>query len=110
VKRVSNEESWLPAFSMTELAAEHGDHQVRLAGELDFASTPQLADRLVAIAGSAVVLDLSDLRFIDARGLAALVEAKQRIEQQGDRMELRGAHGLVARVFEICGLAHVLSR
>ncbi len=109
MERADNQQSWSPNFSMAELADDAGDHQVRLAGELDLASTPELANRLVAIAGSTVILDLSDLTFIDARGLAALVEARHRIEGQGDRLELRGAQGLVARVFEICGLAHLLS-
>jgi len=98
-----------PAFSIAEVASDGGDHEVRLAGELDLASNPELADRLVAIAGSAVILDLSELTFIDASGLAVLLDAKQRIEMQGDRLELRGARGLVARVFEICGLVHLLS-
>jgi anti-sigma B factor antagonist len=84
-------------------------HLVELRGELDFETASSLTDRLVDIAGSMVVLDLSGLRFIDARGLSALLEARGRIEAQGHGIEFCRARGIVRRVFELCGLDDLLS-
>lgn len=86
-----------------------GRHLVRLDGELDLASASGVEGALVEVTGSMVVVDLENLTLLDASGLTALLRAKQAIEQQGDRLVVRNAHGLVARVLEITGLdAHLL--
>jgi len=84
-------------------------HVVRLIGELDVASAAFLAGRLVEVAGSVVVVDLSGLTFIDASGVQALLDARERIVEQGHTIELTEARGLVRRVFRILGLDHLLT-
>ncbi len=86
-----------------------GVHVVELRGELDVATASGLADRLVRIAGSVVVVDLKGLSFLDASGLAALLEARERIIAQGDQLKLRGARAVVRRVFEATDLTSLLS-
>jgi anti-sigma B factor antagonist len=68
----------LPDFCIT---ARHlpDIHVVELQGELDVVSAVGLADSLVEVAGSTVVVDLSGLTFIDCSGIAALVTARNRI-------------------------------
>lgn len=83
---------------------EEGRHLVRLEGELDLANGAALRDALVEIAGSTVVVDLEELTFLDAAGLGALIQAKQRIEEQGDRLVLCNARGVVARVLRVAEL------
>lgn len=85
-----------------------GRHFVRLVGELDLGSARAVEAALIEVAGSTVVVDLEGLCFLDAAGLGALCRAKQEIEQHGDRLVVRNAHGIVARVLEITGLATYL--
>ena len=91
--------------------AVHGDdvHVVTLHGELDLANAQRVRDALVEIAGSKVVVDLTDLRFLDSSGIAALVGARKRIMSAGHQFELRGAQGMVRRVLELTGLSHLLA-
>lgn len=84
-------------------------HVVRLHGELDMLNANELRDFLVRIAGSTVVVDLSDLRFIDSSGITALMSARKEILAIGQGFEVRCATGIVRRVFEITGLGFLLS-
>jgi anti-anti-sigma factor len=55
-----------------------GNRVIRVGGELDLATVPALEEELEAAIGSpsdAVVVDLSDLDFIDSTGIAVLVRA-----------------------------------
>lgn len=83
-------------------------HIARLAGELDYAVADWVTDALVRIAGSTVVVDLSGLTFLDARGLSALLIAKHRVCEGGNGFVMRGARGLVKRVFEVTDLSYLL--
>jgi anti-anti-sigma factor len=84
-----------------------GTHFVVLHGELDLAQAERVHDVLLETAGSTVV-DLTDLAFLDAAGLSALLRARRQITAAGHRLVIRGAHGLVRRVFEITHVAHLL--
>ncbi len=90
-------------FSIT-VTSEGGTELVKLTGELDIVGADHVRDALVAIPGTTVVADVSGLTFIDARGVAALVGARDAIAARGDELRIVGARGLVRRVFEICGL------
>ena len=56
-----------------------GVHVVALHGELDISTVDGLADALVEVADSTVVVDLSGLTFMDSTGIAALMFARSRI-------------------------------
>jgi anti-anti-sigma factor len=84
-------------------------HVVRLSGELDLAWADDALAQLIGIAASTVVVDLSELTFLDSTGVLALVRAKENVEQNGHRLELRGAQTRpVRRVFELCGFGQLL--
>jgi anti-sigma B factor antagonist len=89
-------------------AVEHV-HVVRLIGELDLVSGDRVTARLIEVAGSQVIVDLSELRFIDASGITALLRARTEITRRGHQIEFRRAQGLVQRVFHILGLGDVLA-
>ena len=72
----------LPRFSFTSRDVP-GIHMVALHGELDIASVNGLADALVKVAGSTVVVDLSGLTFMDSTGIGTLVVARNRILAKG---------------------------
>jgi anti-sigma B factor antagonist len=47
-----------------------------------------------------LVIDLSDLSFIDSAGIGILLSCSGRAEQKGGVMRIAGAHGGVAKIFE----------
>jgi anti-sigma B factor antagonist len=82
-----------------------------LVGELDLATMPVFADALAsALAKRPVVveLDLTGLGFIDARGIDAIAAASARMSGWGGLLAVRHAHGIVQRLFDLCGLDDVL--
>jgi anti-sigma B factor antagonist len=79
-------------------------HVVALQGELDMDTAAGLSAWLVEIAGSPVVVDLSELTFIDSSGIAALATAKKRMTAEGNEMILTRPRPNVRRVLEILGL------
>jgi anti-anti-sigma factor len=91
---------------------EHaGVHTLTLAGELDIASAPTLhaaVDRLRTAATRGITIDLSELKFIDSTGLAAIVLAGKVCEQHGYRFSLIPGSPAVQRLFELTGLIEVL--
>lgn len=83
---------------------------VTLSGELDLLSAPSLGDTLAeAGRGSvAMIVDLSQLTFMDSSGLHALLTARGRLAEAGCRLVLlRGDHQ-VQRLFELTGVDAVL--
>ena len=92
--------------------ALHTDHDgdaavVRVVGELDLATAPQLRELLVAlVAGGSrhVTLDLADLAFIDSTGLKVFVAGLERLRDCGGDLALRSPSPAALRVFEITGL------
>jgi anti-sigma B factor antagonist len=83
-----------------------------LAGELDLESAPKLASRLDTVQlddTRELVIDLEGVDFIDSTGLRVLLGAKRDAEDAGHRLLLRGAHGQVARLFEIAGVLEQFS-
>src|SRR4051812_4384073 len=82
---------------------------VRVAptGELDLASVGDFdAAMEQAEAGSppTLVLDLSDLEFLDSSGLRAIVLADERARKRGGRLAIVPGPDTVHRVFEITQL------
>ena len=81
-------------------------HVVALHGELDIASAGGLADALVEVAGSTVVVDLSGLTFINSSGISALEAARSRILEKGlGQLVLARPREMVRKVLEIVGLS-----
>lgn len=79
-------------------------HVVSLVGELDLATSEGLEDWLVEVSGSLVVIDLSQLTFMDSSGIATLVKARSKIEEAGSELRLTRPVPNVERVLEIVGL------
>ena len=61
---------------------------VSLSGELDMASAPELAHALLSLPDpgpAEVVVDFSDLSFVDSSGIAVLIEAQHRLAEGGQK-------------------------
>ena len=91
-----------------EVAIE-GDVSVAwLSGELDVATAPLLADGLTATTSTMwprLVLDLSNLDFVDAAGLGAIVRTRNELRSRSGELTLRAPSPFAARTLEIAGLA-----
>jgi anti-anti-sigma factor len=92
-------------------AAFDGTVTVTLRGELDLASVGALQERLTAVeqgAPSLIVLDLSELSFIDSSGLRVLLLADGRARESGRELVLTQSSDAVQRVFEMTGTRDLL--
>lgn len=98
-----------PVFEVS-VSADDRVATVRCSGELDIAGGPTLRSTLdeARQAGLDVVVDLTDLEFIDSSGLGVLVGAHKDAAEQGRTISLRGANGAVAKVLRITGLTDVI--
>lgn len=85
---------------------------LRLVGELDADDAPavrtMLAEQVLGGSGS-LVLDLSELTFIDSAGLAALIAAHKGTRSAGTSFLLAGVSPAVAKILSVTGLDAVLT-
>lgn len=88
-----------------------GSVVVRLTGELDLATAPDLAKVLSAAADAGVgglVVDLTDLRFIDSNGIHVLLAAGHRARVDGFPMTLRNPARQVLKVLQLTGVDQLM--
>ena len=80
-----------------------GAAEVRLGGELDLNTGPDVASRLRRLLQTSpvetVVLDLAGLSYCDCTGLNVFANAQRDAERLGKDIMLIGASGLLRRVF-----------
>ena len=81
------------------------DGTVEVVGDIDMAVGPTLEATLLQCEASAeqLVVDLSEVRFIDSSGLRVLLGASRRAHQRGSTVVLRGVGAEVTRLLEITG-------
>jgi anti-sigma B factor antagonist len=96
-------------MSILSLETFHGEGSVRIAleGELDYSSALILDDELRrAEAGvhSVLVLDLSELRFMDSTGLGIIASAYRRTRRGGRRLIVACPTSAVRRIFQLTGM------
>jgi anti-sigma B factor antagonist len=93
-----------PTFA---LATEHvldGSYVVRVTGELDLYTSPDLEEALASLVvdgATDVVVDLTEVPFLDSSGLAVLLTAARRLGRE--RFTLTGVGLEPRRVLEITG-------
>ena len=92
-------------FGIVKEAAQ--DAQVlRVQGELDVATVPALREQLAALAAERVVVDLSQVTFVDSVSLAALLTAARKAEHFAVVVP-RDSFGML--IFEASGMEQVLA-
>lgn len=75
-----------------------------LSGELDISSCRGLAEQLQGPPGSLVVVDLSELTFVDSCGLGAIHSARRLAQKNGGTLVVSRPQPAVYRVLELTGL------
>jgi anti-sigma B factor antagonist len=76
------------------------------AGEIDVSTAPRLREHLTSLPSDAerVVVDLSEVTFLDSTGLGVLVAGWKRCEDNGASLELVVTRPQVTKVLEITTL------
>ncbi len=78
-------------------------------GEIDLDSSAQLNAALNKVAKQErVILDLSDVTFMDSSGLAVLLRQSMGRRDLGGALQIRNPSDLVRRLLEFCCLEHLL--
>jgi anti-anti-sigma factor len=97
------------AGELTMRSTRDGDaHVIALAGELDLAGADLLDGELQRVEASDarhIILDLSELEFIDSTGIRLIYMADMRSRKDSDRLAIRRGPDAVHRLFVITDLA-----
>ena len=83
---------------------------VPLKGEIDLHVSPTVTAALNDVIDQKperLVVDLSEVTYIDSAGLAALIQAMQKVEGYGGKFMLSGLQETVRSIFEISRLDQV---
>lgn len=94
--------------------SQHGDNAVpvvSVSGEVDVYAAPALREGLTELlqAGRSVVVDLTEVGFLDSTGLGALVAARTSAAERGAALPLVCTHQRILKLFTITGLDGVFS-
>jgi anti-sigma B factor antagonist len=93
-----------------EITLAEGDATtlLRLRGRLSIDTSPALRDRLLAVLHGpsvrAVIVDLGAVAYIDASGVATLIEGLKIAHSHPTTLCLKGLQGRVLHLFEVTGL------
>jgi anti-sigma B factor antagonist len=91
---------------VVNVTVEGGAVVLRLVGELDLTGRSTFDDALGAVdpGASGVVIDLSDLTFIDSTGLGCFARAQNELSARGVKLLLRSPTETVRRTMELVDL------
>ncbi len=84
---------------------------VWLRGEFDVSTAADLSAalaRAIALVDADLVIDVSDVQFMDAAAVGVIVRTRTFLEQRSRSLTLRSPSPRVRRVFDLCGLAELL--
>jgi anti-sigma B factor antagonist len=96
------------AVSLTiEVTAGYRSITFAIRGDLDLATAPDLAKAMAAIRDSygRLVVDLSELDFIDSSGVRVLVQGQKHLADQGVKLELARVARQAEKVFQLLGIS-----
>lgn len=95
------------SMNYESLSVEVGDDGVIVVrGDIDMAGGPVLDTVLRPMEGTdPIVIDLTDVSFIDSSGLRSLLDAARRAHSRGTEVVLRSVGPEVGRLLEITGTA-----
>ena len=83
-----------------------------LNGELDLSTANKLKDNLyksVEEKLSDVVIDMTNLEYIDSTGIGVLVGLMKKLRTQGKDIKISNAKDNVKRIFKITGIDQIIS-
>ena len=96
-----------PRFRLSEQPLDEHTTVVTVRGEIHVSTAPEFSRLLnasITEGRTRMVLDLTDVEFIDSTGLSVLLNALRRVTRAGGRMALVCTNPTVLRLFEITKL------
>jgi anti-anti-sigma factor len=93
-------------FTLAEDVGRDGACVIRVRGELDIESAPDLERALLRSrpAGERVVLDLAGLKFMDSTGLRVLLRARAVADDERWEIGMRNVPPTIRRLFDMTGV------
>jgi anti-sigma B factor antagonist len=93
-------------FNVTKRDLRPGCRDIQIEGELDLAVAGQLDEVLAAAVEecSLIVVGLERCAFIDSSGIAVILRAHHRMEEEGHRLAVYAPSDQVLRVLSMTGL------
>ena len=85
---------------------------IELSGEVDLYTAPRFKDELIALVDDGVVnvvIDLSQVSFIDSTALGVIISGVKRLHERDGRLRIVAASRPVVRILDITGLDKVLT-
>jgi anti-sigma B factor antagonist len=95
-----------PSSVTVKTSAEGGTPVVSLSGELDLtnaARVQSVIEDIIAAGTGRLVVEMSELEFMDSPGLALLASVARKVPE----VELRAPSPIVRRLIELTGLAEI---
>ena|SRR5215469_3341053 len=87
---------------------------VRLRGRLNVDSSPALRDRLLPLLRAqppqAVILDFSDVSYVDSSGIATVVEGLGMARMRQTTLCLQGLQGRLLHLFQVTGISTLFEK
>jgi len=96
-----------PHFELNEESLDESTHLIAVKGEVHVSTAPEFSERLndaIAKGKTGVVIDMTDVEFIDSTGLSVLLNALRRVTRQQGALALAVSNPTVLRLFEITRL------
>lgn len=96
-----------PTFELSVEEVDERTAVVSVRGEIHLATAPEFSERLndvIAEGRTAVVVDLTEVGFIDSTGLSVLLSGLRQVTQAYGAMALVCANPTVLRLFQITSL------
>lgn len=97
-------------FALSEDTANPAAHVIAVAGEIDIFTAPELKRAVGAAIDSgarAIVVDLTETRFLDSTALGVLIGAVKRLRMLDGQMVIVNTEPSTAKTFEITGLDQI---
>ena len=99
-----------------EIAIREGEEGITLSlcGRLNIDSSPALRDRLLAMlqaqSPSALIVDFSNVSYVDSSGIATLIEGLKMARQRQTTLCVQGLQGRLFHLFEVTGMSTLFEK
>jgi anti-anti-sigma factor len=98
--------------TILNITVEHAGAEMvlHIEGELDLSTVPSLracidsVDPMIPV----LVVDMTDIAFLDSTGLGLLATTHHALTDTGRRLEIRGAYGQTRKLLSVTGLDQIL--
>jgi len=105
-------ETGLPPIRLESITAGGDCAVLRVAGEVDVCTAPQLREHMIHLVDSGaryIIADLRDVTFLDSTGLGALIGGLKRLRACEGSLQLVITADQILRIFLVTGLDHVFA-